>query len=143
MIVEQVSVFLENRAGRLQEVAKLLEENNINIRALCVADSSDFGVLRMIVNDTNKAISILKGANFSVAKTPVIAVKVEDEPGGLAYTLSAFLKAGLNVEYTYASLTREKDKAILIFKIENVEQAIDKLSQQNIEVLTEEEVKKI
>lgn len=143
MIVEQVSVFLENRAGRLREVAKLLGENNINIRALSVADTSDFGILRMIVSDTDKAISILKDANFSVAKTPVIAVKVTDEPGGLAHTLSALLKAGLNVEYTYASLTREKDKAILIFKIENVEQAIDKLSQQNIEVLTEEEVKKI
>jgi len=143
MIVNQVSVFLENRAGRLQEVAELLGENNINIRALCVADTSDFGILRMIVDDTDRAISILRDANFSVAKTPVIAVKVTDKPGGLAHTLDAFLKAGLNVEYTYASLTREKDKAILIFKIEDIKQAIDRLSQQNIEVLTEKEVKNL
>ena len=102
MKVEQISIFLENKAGRLAEVTRILGKGGINIRALSLADTSDFGILRLIVNDHEKAKQILKDNGFTVGRTEVIAVEVEDRPGGLNSILEILFKANINVEYMYA-----------------------------------------
>ena len=98
MRVKQISVFLENRAGRLREVTKVLGEAGINIRALSLADTSDFGILRLIVNNPHKAWKLLMESNFTLSETDVIAVEVEDKPGGLLKILDIFVEGGINVE---------------------------------------------
>jgi hypothetical protein len=101
-MAKQISVFLENKAGRLSHVTRVLGEAGINIRALSIADTSDFGILRIIVSDPEKAYRILKEANFTVSETEVIAVQVPDSPGGLATVLEQMSDANLNIEYLYA-----------------------------------------
>ncbi|NPA15540.1 MAG: ACT domain-containing protein [Deferribacteres bacterium] len=140
MKVEQISVFLENKAGRLAEVAKILGENGINIRALSLADTTDFGILRLIVDDRAKAKEVLKQAGFTVGITEVIAVEVDDQPGGLAKVLTTLADNGLNVEYMYAFVEKSRDKAVLIFKFENLDKAIDVLTKAGITILPGEKV---
>ena len=125
MKVEQLSIFLENKAGRLAQVTKTLAEAGINIRALSLADTSDFGILRLIVNDTEKAINIMKEAGFTVGRTAVVAVEVDDQPGGLNNILEALSGQNVNVEYMYAFITREADCAIMIFRFDKTDQAVD------------------
>ncbi|MBW2643306.1 MAG: ACT domain-containing protein [Deltaproteobacteria bacterium] len=117
MRAEQISVFLENKAGRLAEVAAILAEADVNIRALALADTSDFGVLRLIVNDNQKAIHALKNRGFTVSKTDVVAVEVEDKPGGLNRILDILNRAGINVEYMYAFVQHSGENAVMIFRI--------------------------
>ena len=114
MRVEQISVFLENKAGRLAEVTSILAEANINIRALSLADTSDFGVLRLIVNDNQKASDTLKNRGFTIGKTDVVAVEVEDRPGGLHKILEVLNSSQINVEYMYAFAPYSGDKAVMI-----------------------------
>ena len=102
MKVEQISVFLENKAGRLAEVTRVLGEAGINIRALSLADTTDFGILRLIVDQYDKAREILKDKGFTVGKTEVVAVEVPDRPGGLGLVLQILAASGVNVEYMYA-----------------------------------------
>lgn len=102
MRVEQISVFLENRAGRLAEITRVLGEAGVNIRALSLADTSDFGILRLIVSDNDKAKAALKERGFTVGKTNVVAVEVEDKPGGLNRILELLSNQSINVEYMYA-----------------------------------------
>src|SRR6266581_5489302 len=99
MKVEQISVFIENKSGRLAEIARLLGEAGINIRALSLADTTDFGILRLIVNDAEKAKAVLKERGFTVSKTEVVAVEIPDRPGGLADLLQVLDEGGINVEY--------------------------------------------
>lgn len=140
MKVEQISVFLENKAGRLAEVAKILGDNGINIRALSLADTTDFGILRLIVNDRAKAKAVLKEAGFTVGITEVIAVEVEDRPGGLARVLQVLADNGINVEYMYAFVEKSGNKAVLIFKFENLDRAIEVLQKAGITILPGEKV---
>ena len=140
MKVEQISVFLENKAGRLAEVAKILGDNGVNIRALSLADTTDFGILRLIVNDRQKAKQVLKDAGFTVGITEVIAVEVDDTPGGLARILKPLAENGINVEYMYAFVEKSSNKAVLIFKFENLEKAIEVLKANNITILPGEKV---
>ena len=140
MKVEQISVFLENKAGRLAEVAKILGDNGVNIRALSLADTTDFGILRLIVNDRQKAKQVLKDAGFTVGITEVIAVEVDDTPGGLARILTPLAENGINVEYMYAFVEKSSNKAVLIFKFENLEKAIEVLKANNITILPGEKV---
>ena len=105
-LTKQVSVFLENKSGRLADVCRTLGEHGINIRALCIADTSDFGILRLIVNRPDDATTILRDAGFSVGETNVIAVQIPDVPGGLGMALALLEGAGVNVEYMYAFFTR-------------------------------------
>ncbi len=135
MIVEQISVFLENKAGRLMEVTKTLSEANINIRALSLADTSDFGILRLIVDDTAKAQSVLKDKGFTVGKTGVVAVEVGDNPGGLQAILEVLQNAEVNVEYMYAFVQKNSENATLIFRLDRTEYALDELKKHNITVL--------
>src|SRR5512133_1303085 len=99
MKVEQISIFIENKSGRLAEVSRILGEDNINIRALSLADTSDFGILRLIVNDCEKAKAVLKDKGFTVSKTEVVAVEVPDRPGGLSSILQTLDAVQINVEY--------------------------------------------
>jgi hypothetical protein len=140
MKVKQLSIFMENRAGRLAEVVRLLGEAKVNIRALSLADTSDFGILRLIVNDVEKAISTLRGSNHTVSVTEVVAVEVPDKPGGLASVLDPLSASGVNVEYMYAFVEKATDKAVVIFRFEDAEAALKVLAKAGISVLPAETV---
>lgn len=135
MQVEQISVFLENKTGRLSEVTAILLEANINIRALALADTSDFGVLRLIVDDTEKARQRLKNNGFTVGKTDVVAVEVADQPGGLHNILTMLHHAAINVEYMYAFVRSSGSNAVMIFRIEKQAEAIRLLESKGVTVL--------
>ncbi len=135
MQVEQISVFLENRAGRLAEVSAILAEAGVNIRALSLADTSDFGVLRLIVNNNEKARETLKKAGFTVGKTNVVAVEVEDRPGGLHKILDVLFKSGINVEYMYAFVQQSGNNAVMIFRFDQTEKALKVLSENSIKTI--------
>ena len=132
MKVDQLSIFLENRAGRLAEVTRILAESGVNIRALSLADTSDFGILRLIVSDFDKAKENLKAGGFTVGRTTVVAVKVTDKPGGLHNILDMLRDAKINVEYMYAFVTQTGADAIIIFRFDRTDQAIELLQKSNI-----------
>jgi len=138
--VEQISVFLENKAGRLAEVTRILAESDINIRALSLADTSDFGILRLIVNDNNKAKEELKKAGFTVAKTDVVAVEVTDQPGGLHHILRILQKANVNVEYMYAFVQQSGAHAVLIFRFDNLGEALRILKENSVRIIKGEKL---
>ena len=140
MKVEQISVFLENKSGRLAEVAGVLAKAGVNIRALSLADTTDFGILRLIVNDTEKAKQVLKENGFTVGKTEVLAVEVPDRPGGLATILNAMRDAGINVEYMYAFVQKSGGNAIIIFRFDELEKAISALQKAGVVILKGEDV---
>lgn len=140
MRVEQISVFLENKAGRLAEVARILSDAGINIRALSLADTSDFGILRLIVNDNAKAKETLKRNGFTVGKTDVVAVEVEDHPGGLHKILEILRKSGINVEYMYAFVQQSGDNAVLIFRFDYLDEAVKVLSENGVTVINGSQV---
>jgi len=135
MKVDQISIFLENKSGRLAEVTRVLGAAGINIRALSLADTSDFGILRLIVNDSAKATDVLKANQFTVSMTQVVAVEVNDRPGGLAHILDLLLKEGTNVEYMYAFVERSSDNAVIIFRFDEIDKAIKTLTSKGITVL--------
>ncbi|MDR0474837.1 MAG: ACT domain-containing protein [Treponema sp.] len=119
MGIKQISVFLENTTGRLGEVTKTLAQAQINIRAISVADTAEFGVLRLIVNDCETAISALNKSGFTTRVTDVAAVEIDDRPGSLAKIMEIFQNLKLNIEYLYASLEGKTGKAVVIFKLED------------------------
>ncbi|PIE66828.1 MAG: amino acid-binding protein [Deltaproteobacteria bacterium] len=135
MHVKQISVFLENKSGRLSEVTAILTEAQVNIRALALADTSDFGVLRLIVDDTEKARSALKHNGFTVSITNVVAVEVNDRPGGLHDILMMLHQADLNVEYMYAFVRSSGSNAVMIFRIEKSEAAISMFQAKGVNVI--------
>jgi hypothetical protein len=134
MQIRQVSVFIENKVGRIMEITEVLGESDINLRALSLADTSDFGILRMIVDNIDKAVKVLKDKGFIVKETDVVAVEVPDKPGGLAQVLEVLCIANINVEYMYAFFEQPKDKALLIFRFEDPERAIEVLSAKGIQI---------
>jgi hypothetical protein len=132
MDIKQISVFLENKKGRLADVTEILASRGINIRALFLADTTDFGVLRMIVNDPVKSLQVLKEHNFVAQETDVIAVEVEDKPGGLNKILQLLNENDINIEYMYAFVEKKVNNAIVVFKIDENQKAIDVLRKHNI-----------
>jgi hypothetical protein len=140
MKAEQISVFLENKTGRLAEVTGILSEANVNIRALALADTSDFGVLRLIVDDNIKAVKALKNRGFTVGRTDVVAVEVEDRPGGLHRLLDMLNKAEINVEYMYAFVQHSGENAVMIFRIDNIDEAVRVLEEHDVKVINGSEV---
>lgn len=135
MKVEQISVFLENKPGTLEDATRVLKDANINIRTLSVAETVDFGILRLIVNNVEKANQVLKDAGFRVSKTPVVAVEVPDKPGGLHSIMEVVSKEGINVEYLYAFVEKSGENAVIIFRFDNPEKAIDVLMKKNFTVI--------
>ena len=135
MQAEQISVFLENKPGRLFEVTKILYEADVNIRALSIADTSDFGVLRLIVSDNQKADEVLRNNGLTVRKTEVVAVEVEDRPGGLHKILELLQQANINVEYMYAFVQQSGNNAVMIFRFDNIAEAIKALEVNGVTVI--------
>jgi hypothetical protein len=119
MGIEQISVFLENTTGRLCEVTKTLAGAGINLRAISIADTADFGILRLIVDKNDETVSVLNAAGFTTRRTNVVAVEIEDQPGSLAGLLELFNQSQVNIEYLYASLEGKAGKAVVVFKLED------------------------
>lgn len=140
MKVRQISIFLENRSGRLSGVLKEVGRAGLNIRALSLADTSDFGILRLIVDDVDKCVTMLRDTGHTVSLTEVLAVEVPDHPGGLAGILDILSAAGLNVEYMYAFVSRVTEKAVVIFRFEDINAAIEALQKANVSILSAETV---
>ena len=120
MSVQQISVFLENKSGRLADVTRLLSEGNINLRAMTIADTADFGILRILADKVDAALNILEKGGFTAKVTEVLGIEVEDKPGGLAKVMDIFDKNNVNIEYLYVTLERNKDKAVVIFKVDDI-----------------------
>ncbi len=140
MKVEQISVFLENKAGRMAEVTKTLAEADINIRALSLADTSEFGILRLIVDDYEAAKAALKKKGFTVSCTSVVAVEVPHTPGGLNNILQIMGAKGINVEYMYGFPNQNSNNASIIFRFDRAELAIDILQKNNVRIMPGSEV---
>jgi len=140
MYINQISVFIENRPGRLSAITKVLAENNIDIRALSLADTTNFGILRLIVDKPSDAERILKDNGFTVSVTKVIAVRVEDKPGGMYRLLDLLYNASITVEYAYAFIARKENGAFVILRVEDNEKAADCLMSGGFELLSAEEV---
>ena len=121
MTIDQISVFLENKSGRLADVTKALADGGINLRAMTIADTADFGILRLIVSEPVKAGEILEKNGFTVRITKVLGIEIDDKPGGLHKVMEIFKNNGVNIEYLYASLENKNNKAVVIFKVEDVE----------------------
>jgi hypothetical protein len=141
MSVKQISVFLENTKGRLAEVTRTLSHEKINIRALSLADTADFGVLRIIVNNPERCLAVLKAKGFVAQVTEVIAVEVEDKPGGLARILEVLDADNVNVEYMYAYVEKSRENAIVICKIDDRERALQVLEKNGIVTVNAEGLK--
>jgi hypothetical protein len=138
--IQQLSLFLENRPGQILEPCRLLATNGIDIRTLCVADTQQFGILRMIVSDWKKANQLLKDAGWVVNVTEVVAIEVPDRPGGLADLIELFEGSGVNIEYMYAFTFGRGDTAVLIFRFDKPDAAIEKLQTAGINVVDGVEV---
>ena len=143
MAVKQISVFIENKEGRIKKAVNAISKEGINIRALSLADNTKYGILRLIVSDNEKTKEVLKAENFIVKETEVLVVGVKDEPDGLNSTLEIFENANLNVEYLYVFLSSKTDEAIVVIKIEDYEAAIKALTEGNANILTEEDIDKL
>jgi hypothetical protein len=143
MLIKQISVFLENKTGRLAEVTSILGSEGIDIRALSIADTTDFGILRLIVNMPEKAEEILKENGYTVSGTSVIAIAVADKPGGLSVALEILDKETIGIEYMYAFIGATADEALVILRVENADKAINTLTNNGIKVLPSEKVYKV
>ena len=132
MGIKQISVFLENTTGRLCEVTRTLAKAGINLRAISIADTADFGILRIIVDKTDDAINALVTAGFTTRQTDVAAVEIEDRPGSLAALMELFQKSGINIEYLYASLEGNAGKAVVIFKLEDNEKGFEIIKKSGL-----------
>jgi len=140
MKVEQLSIFLENKTGRLADVTKALAGHTINIRALSLADTSDFGILRIIVDRIEEAKTLLKDAGFTVGRTSVVAVQVQDIPGGLHQILDLLTENKINVEYMYAFVQKSGAQATMIFRFDRIDPAIEVLREHKIPMLSSEDI---
>ena len=140
MLVKQISVFLENKSGRLAAVTRVLGDGGIDISALSIADTTDFGILRLIVNKPEEAEQILKENNFAVSCSNVIAIGVKDEPGGLAEALEILAAESIGIEYMYAFVGKAEKEALVILRVDNHEKAIAALTKNNIKVLSSNDV---
>ena len=135
MKVEQISIFLENKPGGLEYATRVLRDAGINIRALSLADTSDFGILRLIVNDIDTAEKTLQSKGLTVRRTPVVAVEVPDHPGGLHSIVETLSGKNINVEYTYAFVERSGENAVIIFRFDRIDEAIEVLQENGFTVL--------
>jgi hypothetical protein len=139
-MLKQVSLFLENKPGRLANVCRVMAQENINIRALSIADTTDFGVLRLIVDNPELAEERLKARGFLVSITDVVGIKVPDRPGGLAEALEELEKENISVEYMYAFLGKCGDQAMVILRLNDNAVAVEVIKKSNLEFMTPEEV---
>ncbi len=140
MLLKQISVFVENRKGRLAKLTKALGENNIDLIALSIADTTNFGILRCIVKDSDKALKIIKDAGFTAKTTEVLAVEVPDRPCGLSEVLTVLDEQEIDIEYLYSFVRVKTDNALILFRVEDIEKTIEVLTKNDIRILTSDEV---
>ncbi len=138
MTVKQISVFVENKAGKLAELTEYLHRQDIDMRALSIAETQDFGIVRMIVDDAYKTSCILKEAGYVVSITPVLAVEMPDEPGSLFRILQTLGEGGINLEYMYAFLTRKEATAYMVLRVEDNEKAAEVLNRKGIHTVSQD-----
>ncbi|NLG92037.1 MAG: ACT domain-containing protein [Clostridiales bacterium] len=139
MQIQQLSIFVENKSGRLAEITEVLAAAGIDIRAISVADTSDFGILRLIVNKPDEAVAALKKAGLTVSLTNVIAMGIDDVPGAFSKAMRILADIGIDVEYMYAFISRKSGKAYVILRVKDSKKAVDALSSNGIQILTAEE----
>ena len=140
MKIMQISVFLENRQGRLYDVCSLLGDNNVNIRALTIAETESFGVLRIVVDKSELAIRLLRDNHFVANFTDVIAIEVPDKPGGLASILKILAENDVNIEYMYGFVEKFSDKALLVMRFEDTDFAQQILAKHNVRVVAKKDI---
>jgi hypothetical protein len=140
MKITQISVFLENRQGRLYDVCSLLGDNNVNIRALTIAETESFGVLRIVVDKSELAIRLLRDSHFVANFTDVIAIEVPDKPGGLASILKILAENDVNIEYMYGFVEKFSDKALLVMRFEDTDFAQQILAKHNVRAVAEKDI---
>ena len=139
-MVYQISVFLENRAGQFAEITGILAENGIDLRAISIAETADYGILRMIVDDAQKTTSLLMQHGYLLTMTPVIVVAVSDQPGGIAPVLATMAEGNIDIEYMYSLFTHIEGKAYIVFRVSETEKFISLLSSHGITPSTSEEL---
>ena len=135
MVIKQLSVFVENKLGRMAEITNIIGGANVDIRALSIADTSDFGILRLIVDKPEEALLALKENGITVSLTDVIAVGIEDKPGSFANVVKIMSDAGISIEYMYAFISRSDDQAFVIMRVEDPEKGIDAIKAHGIRLL--------
>ncbi|MDR2610853.1 MAG: ACT domain-containing protein [Clostridiales Family XIII bacterium] len=140
MTIEQLSIFVENQPGRLAEITGILAGADIDLRAMSIADTADFGILRIIVSDTEKALHTLKNAGCAVSVTKVLAVGLTDEPGSLAKVIRVLSDNGVSVEYLYAFITRKEGSAYVIFRVEDTDKAEAIFAMHGVATAGKEEI---
>lgn len=138
MTVKQISIFVENKPGKLAELTEYLHQSKIDMRALSIAEAQDFGIVRIIVDDAYKTSCVLKEAGYVASITPVVAIEMPDEPGSLFRILKILGDGGVNLEYMYAFLTRKQATAYMVLRVENNEKAIEILSKSGIHTISQE-----
>ena len=136
----QISVFLENRAGQLAEITGVLANNGIDLRAISIAETADYGIVRMIVNDAQTATSILLHHGYLLSMTPVLVIAVPDQPGGIAPILATLAEGNIDIEYMYSLFTHIEGKAYIVFRVADEEKFISLLSHHGIAPCTNEEL---
>ena len=143
MTVRQISVFLENRPGALHEFTQLLEAHNIDLRALSLAESEDFGIVRVIVDDPLRASQVLKEEGYVSSMTKVLAVEIEDKPGALVGILNVLGEKKIKLEYMYAFLAKKANSAFVVFRVADNDEAIRVLSECGIHTVSQEEMQEL
>ena len=143
MTVNQISVFLENKPGQLAELTRALSENGISLRALSIADTRDYGIARLMVDDPYKTALVLKEGGWVSKMTPVLAVQMPDQPGALEQILDVLARSGIDLEYIYAFLSHKINSACLVIRAENNETAAKVLTEHGIALVSQEELYKI
>lgn len=138
--IKQISLFVENRPGRMAKVAKTLSDAGVNIRALTIAEAGDFGVIRMVVDDPERGYRVLKENAFTVSMTDVLAVEMKDTPGGLYEIVNTLGQSGVNVDYAYAFVTAKAQRAMLILRVDDISLARKVLGERGVKIATREEV---
>ena len=141
--IKQISLFVENKPGRMAKVSKTLSDANVNIRALTIAEAGDFGVIRMVVDDPEKGYKVLKDNGFTVSTTEVLAVEMKDTPGGLYTIVNTLGESSVNVDYAYAFVTAKAHKAMLILRVDDIARAREALETKGIKIATKEEIQAI
>lgn len=140
MFIKQLSIFVENKFGRIAKIVDLLSENNINISALSIADTTDFGILRLIVNNPDQAVAVLNEGGVVSKCTDVIAVAIDDQPGGLSKVIDTLTDAEITIEYMYAFVGKKADKALMVVRTDNMVKSVDVLKAGNIELITSADI---
>lgn len=143
MAIKQISIFIENKEGRIKKAISILGEKDINIRALSIADTTKYGILRLIVSDNVKAMIALEEKGFVVRENDVVIVSVPDKPNGLSSVLEVLDEKDINLEYMYAFISNKTDEAIVVMRFENMEEAVELLKDSDVNILEKKDIEKL